>query len=65
MEVSAQLHAPAALPSGKEPPYPLDRRLGGPQSRSRRGGEYVCVYVCVCIYIYIYKGKGKVVPVLN
>jgi hypothetical protein len=36
MEVSAQLHAPAALPIGKEPPprYPLDRRLGGPQSRS-------------------------------
>jgi hypothetical protein len=24
---------------GKSPCYPLDRRLGGPQSRSRRGGE--------------------------
>jgi hypothetical protein len=24
---------------GKSPRYPLDRRLGGPQSRSRRGGE--------------------------
>jgi hypothetical protein len=24
---------------GKSPWYPLDRRLGGPQSRSRRGGE--------------------------
>jgi hypothetical protein len=24
----------AALPPGKEPRYPLDRRLGGPQSRS-------------------------------
>jgi hypothetical protein len=34
MEVSGQFHSPAALPSGKEPPHPLDRRLGGPQSRS-------------------------------
>jgi hypothetical protein len=39
MEVSGQLHAPAALPQGKSPWYPLDRRLGGPQSRSGRGGE--------------------------
>jgi hypothetical protein len=39
MEVSGQLHAPAALPPGKRPWYPLDRRLGGPQSRSGRGGE--------------------------
>jgi hypothetical protein len=35
--VSGQLHAPAALPPGKRvPQYPLDRRLGGPQSRSGR-----------------------------
>jgi hypothetical protein len=26
-------------PKGKSPWYPLDRRLGGPQSRSGRGGE--------------------------
>jgi hypothetical protein len=26
-------------PQGKSPPYPLDRRLGGPQSRSGHGGE--------------------------
>jgi hypothetical protein len=39
MEVSDQLHAPAAFPQGKRPWYPLDRRLGGPQSRSGRGGE--------------------------
>jgi hypothetical protein len=40
LEVSGQLHAPAALLPGKEPPhYPLDRRLGGPQSRSGRRGE--------------------------
>jgi hypothetical protein len=30
--VSGQLHAPTALPRGKSPRYPLDRRLGGPQS---------------------------------
>jgi hypothetical protein len=40
MEVSGQLHAPAALPPGKDTlVYPLDRRLGGPQSRSGRGGR--------------------------
>jgi hypothetical protein len=30
---SVQLH-----PKGRSPCYPLDRRLGGPQSRSGRGG---------------------------
>jgi hypothetical protein len=39
MEVSGQLHAPAALPPGKEPPVPIDTRLSGPQSSSGRGGE--------------------------
>jgi hypothetical protein len=39
MEVSGQLHAPAALPQGKRPGHPLERRLGGRQSRSGRGGE--------------------------
>jgi hypothetical protein len=39
MEVSGQLEGPAALHPGKEPQYPLDRRLGGPQNRSGRGGE--------------------------
>jgi hypothetical protein len=39
MEVSDQFHAPAALPQGKSPWYPLDRGLGGPQSRSGRGEE--------------------------
>jgi len=37
--VSGQRHAPAALyPRGKDPRYPLDRRLGGPQSRSGHRG---------------------------
>jgi hypothetical protein len=37
--VSGQHHAPAALyPRGKDPRYPLYRRLGGPQSRSERKG---------------------------
>jgi hypothetical protein len=41
MGVSGQRHAPAALyPRGKNPRYPLDRRLGGTQSWSgRRGPE--------------------------
>jgi hypothetical protein len=39
LEVSGQLHAPAALPRGRNPQYPLDLRLGGPQSRSGRYGE--------------------------
>jgi hypothetical protein len=39
MGVSGQRHAPAALyPRGKDPRYPLYRRLGGPQSRSGHRG---------------------------
>jgi hypothetical protein len=37
MGVSGQRHAPAELyPRGKDPRYPLYRKLGGPQSRSGR-----------------------------
>jgi hypothetical protein len=37
--VSGQRHAPAALyPRGKDPRYPLYRRLGGPQSRFEHRG---------------------------
>jgi hypothetical protein len=39
MEVIGQLHAPPLYPQEKIPWYPLDRRLGGPQSRSGGGGE--------------------------
>jgi hypothetical protein len=39
MEVSGQLHAPAALTPGKETLVPLDRRLGGLLSRSGRDSE--------------------------
>jgi hypothetical protein len=39
MEVSSQLRALAALSPRKEPRYPLDRRLGGPQSRCGHCGE--------------------------
>jgi hypothetical protein len=39
MQVSGQLHAPATLARGKSHWYPLDRRLGRPQSRSGGGGE--------------------------
>jgi hypothetical protein len=34
MEMSGQVHAPAALPPGKSPKYPLYTRLGGTKSRS-------------------------------
>jgi len=39
MEFSGHLYSPTALPPGKEPWYPLDRRLGGPQSQSGHGGK--------------------------
>jgi hypothetical protein len=39
MQVSGQLHALAALPLGKNPWYPMDRRLGGSQSQFGCGGE--------------------------
>jgi hypothetical protein len=45
LEVSGQLHAPAALPPGKSPRYPFYRRLGGPQSRSGRYGEWGAVLI--------------------
>jgi hypothetical protein len=37
--MSGQLHAPVALPPGKEPWCALDERLGEPRSRSGRRGE--------------------------
>jgi hypothetical protein len=37
--MSGQLHAPAAFPRGKNPRYPLDRRLGETQSRSGHGSK--------------------------
>jgi hypothetical protein len=39
MEVSGHLHDPTALPRDKRPRYPFERRLGGPQGLSGRGGE--------------------------
>jgi hypothetical protein len=39
MEMSGQLHPRQLYSEGKSPWYPLDMRLGGPQSRSGRGGE--------------------------
>jgi hypothetical protein len=42
-------------PQGKSPWYPLDRRLHGPQSHSRRGGEEkfpTSVYCCKRIFRY-------------
>jgi hypothetical protein len=39
MEVSGQLSRPGRFTPSESPLYPSDRRLGGPQSRSGRGGE--------------------------
>jgi hypothetical protein len=39
MEMSGQLHVSAALPLEQSPQYPLDKRLGGPQSQSGFYGE--------------------------
>jgi hypothetical protein len=39
MEVSGQLHTPAGSPPGKEPRYPLHKRLSEPQSRSGHRGD--------------------------
>jgi hypothetical protein len=41
VEVSGQFHPLAALLQGKGPLYPLDMRLGGPQSRRDRGVEKI------------------------
>jgi len=50
MEVSGQLHAPAALPQGRSTWYPLYRRLGGSQSQSEHGilGKYVVTFELHC-----------------
>jgi hypothetical protein len=47
MQVSGQLHDPAALPQGKSAWYPLDRRLGEPQSHSGRGGD-LGLFATIC-----------------
>jgi len=39
LDGSGQLQAQAALPLGKQAPYPLDRRMGEPQGRSGHYGE--------------------------
>jgi hypothetical protein len=41
MEMSGQLHAPAALPRGKSSRYPLENRLGELQNRSGRNDEEI------------------------
>jgi hypothetical protein len=62
MGVSGQRHAPAALyPRGKDPRYPLDRRLGGPQSRSGRrhhtgwatAAPYLCLILILSLFLYL------------
>jgi hypothetical protein len=50
LEVSGQLHAPAALPPEKSPRYPFYRRLGGPQSRSGRYGEGKILTIIISVF---------------
>jgi hypothetical protein len=45
MDVSEKFYARAALPPGKRPRYPLDKWLGGPQSRSERSCEEINIPV--------------------
>jgi hypothetical protein len=59
MEVSGQLHTPAAFPPGeRDARYPLDGWLGGPQNRSNYNGDtllllvkYFVIFVSVHISI--------------
>jgi hypothetical protein len=46
MEVKGQVDAPPLYPGGKSHRYPLDRRLGGPQSQSGHGGEEKKSFSC-------------------
>jgi len=39
MEVSGQLYDPVVYPQGKSPWCPMDKKMGGPQNWSGRGGE--------------------------
>jgi len=39
MDLSGHFTHRPLYPQGKNPTYPFDRRSGGPQSRSGRGGE--------------------------
>jgi hypothetical protein len=57
MGVSGQLHAPTALPPGKEPLYPLDRGQCGPQSRSGRGGDEKNLIIIIIIIIIMMKRR--------
>jgi hypothetical protein len=41
MQVSGQCHASVVLSLERNPRYALDRRAGGPQSRSERYGENI------------------------
>jgi hypothetical protein len=65
MEVSGQLHVPAALTPGKEPVVLLDMWLGGPQGQSERGGK-VKVSLCFSLTkqhaMKAYWGNGGIAP---
>jgi len=59
MEVNGQLHAPAILPLGKEPQYPLSRRPRGPHSRCGRFIEEMHVFNAQYILFVSCRDKQK------
>ena len=46
MEVSGQLHAPAALPLTPRSRYSLSRKLNGPPAMAGRFGEEINMFPC-------------------
>jgi hypothetical protein len=48
MEVSGRHHTPTTLPMGKEPHYPLNRGLGGPQSQT---GYFWRMFSCMWLLL--------------
>jgi hypothetical protein len=57
--VSGQLHAPAALPLGKEPRYPMDRRLGGTKLINKQEAKHILLLVRKMDIPNIYEGVSR------
>jgi hypothetical protein len=57
--------ARSLYPRRKSPRYPLDGRLGGPQSRAGRGGEEEKSHHCLCQELNPSRPARSVVPTLT
>jgi hypothetical protein len=60
MEVSGQIHVPASLLTRKEPPVPIGSEVGGPQSRSGRGGEAIARLILFRISRFAHEPQSDV-----